>query len=95
MLKVMSDRVLVKILLPSDKTKSGIQLPKEEKPLIVKGVVLDVGDGEFQNGMPVPMLYKKGEKVLFEKHCAVYIEYEGADYAILKQIDILAKEKSE
>ena len=95
MLKVMSDRVLVKVLPPCNKTTSGIELPKEEKPLIVKGVVQDVGDGEYQNGVLVPMMYKIGEHVLFEKHCAVYIDYEGTSYAILKQIDILAKEKNE
>lgn len=72
-------------------TKSGIILSagSQEKPQIAE--VVEVGPGEVdENGKRVEMQVKKGDKVITSKYSGNEIKYEGIDYIIVKQSDILA-----
>ena len=90
MLKPLSDRVVVKMLETEDTTKSGIILSSgsKEKPQIAE--VIEVGPGEMLDGKLSQMYVKKGDKVVLNKYSGTEIKYEGEDYIIVRQEDILA-----
>lgn len=90
MLKPLSDRVVIKMLEKEETTKSGIILTGNaaEKPQIAE--VIEVGPGREVEGKLEKMLVKKGDKVVVNKYAGTEVKYEGVDYIIVKQEDILA-----
>ena len=90
MLKPLGDRVVVKMCEAEETTKSGIILSSgsKEKPQIAE--VIAVGPGGKVDGENVEMQVKKGDKVVLNKYAGTEIKYEGEDYIIVKQSDILA-----
>ncbi len=90
MLKPLSDRVIVKMTEAEETTKSGIILSSgsKEKPQIAE--VVAVGPGEMIDGKLTEMYVKKGDKVVLNKYSGTEVKYEGEDYVIVKQEDILA-----
>ena len=72
-------------------TKSGIILSSgsQEKPQIAE--VIEVGPGGIVDGEKVEMQVKKGDKVITSKYSGTEVKYEGVDYIIVRQSDILAK----
>ena len=90
MLKPLSDRVVIKMLEKEETTKSGIILAAnaQEKPQIAE--VVEVGPGREVEGKLEKMLVKKGDKVVVNKYDGTEVKYEGVDYIIVKQEDILA-----
>ena len=91
MLKPLTDRVLIKMIEGEETTKSGIILSAgaKEKPQIAE--VLEVGPGGKVDGEIIEMQVKKGDKVIVSKYSGTEIKYEGEDYIIVRQNDILAK----
>lgn len=90
MLKPLSDRVVIKMLEKEETTKSGIILAAnaQEKPQIAE--VVEVGPGKEVDGKLEKMLVKKGDKVVVNKYAGTEVKYEGEDYTIVRQDDILA-----
>jgi len=90
MLKPLSDRVLLKMTEAEEKTKSGIILSSgsKEKPQIAE--VVEVGPGGVVDGKEVKMVVKKGDHVVINKYAGTEVKYEGEDYIIVRQNDILA-----
>ncbi len=90
MLKPLSDRVVIKMLESEETTKSGIILApnSKEKPQIAE--VVEVGPGREIDGKLEKMLVKKGDKVVVNKYAGTEVKYEGEDYTIVRQEDILA-----
>ena len=90
MIKPLSDRVLIKMKEAEETTKSGIILAasSKEKPQIAE--VIEVGPGEKIDGKLQEMCVKKGDKVIVSKYSGTEVKYEGVDYIIVKQDDILA-----
>ena len=90
MLKPLSDRVVIKMLESEETTKSGIILSAnaQEKPQIAE--VVEVGPGREIDGKLEKMLVKKGDKVVVNKYAGTEVKYEGEDYTIVRQEDILA-----
>ena len=72
-------------------TKSGIILTSsaQEKPQIAEVVEIGPG-GKDENGIKVEMQVKKGDKVITSKYSGTEVRYEGVDYIIVRQSDILA-----
>ena len=89
-LKPLGDRIVVKMLEKEETTKSGIILASgaAEKPQIAE--VIEVGPGEKIDGKPEEMEVKKGDNVVVSKYGGTEVKYEGNDYIIVKQDDILA-----
>ena len=85
-LKPLGDRILVEAL-PAENKVGGIYIPDtaQEKPQ--KGKVVAVGPGNTEN----PVLLKVGEKILYGKYSGTEIKYEGSDYLIMRESDVLAK----
>ena len=90
MIKPLSDRVLVKMQESEETTKSGIILAStaKEKPQIAE--VIEVGTGKIVDGKREEMNVKKGDKVVVSKYAGTEVKYEGIEYLILREEDILA-----
>lgn len=90
MIKPLCDKVLIKMCEGEDTTKSGIILSasSKEKPQIAE--VIAVGPGGKVDGETVEMYVKAGEKVIVSKYAGTEIKYEGEEYLIVRQSDILA-----
>lgn len=90
MIKPLGDRVLIKMKEAEETTKSGIILAtgSKEKPQIAE--VVEVGPGEKVDGKLQEMYVKKGDNVYVSKYAGTEVKYEGQDYIIVKQDDILA-----
>lgn len=84
------DRVVIKKLESEETTKSGIVLPgsAKEKPEVAE--VVAVGPGGIVEGKEVKMEVKVGDKVLTSKYAGTEVKFEGTEYIILRQSDILA-----
>jgi chaperonin GroES len=82
----LSDRVLVEASNAETKTSSGIIIPDtaQEKPQ--EGVVIAIGKGKKDE----PMTVKNGDKILYGKYSGTEIKFEGKEYLIMKESDILA-----
>lgn len=90
MLKPLGDRVIVKMLEVEETTKGGILLPPTAKEKSGVAEVIAVGPGGMVGDKEVKMEVKVGDKVVFAKYSGTEIKYEGQDYTILNQPDILA-----
>lgn len=90
MLRPLADRVVLKLVEVEDTTKSGILLTtaSKEKPQIAK--VVAVGPGGLINGKEIKMQVAEGDKVIFSKYTGTEVKYEGTEYIIVRQDDILA-----
>ena len=90
MLKPLGSRVIIKMIESEETTKSGIILAGNaaEKPQIAE--VIEVGSGAEVDGKLEKMLVKKGDKVVVNKYAGTEVKYEGENYIIVKQEDILA-----
>ena len=86
MIKPLADRVLIKMIESEETTKSGIILSSgsKEKPQVAK--VIAVGPGTEK----IKMYIKEGDKVIINKYSGTEVKYEGTEYTIVKQEDILA-----
>ncbi len=84
-LKPLADRVLVEPLAAEEKV-GGIYIPDTAKEKPQKGKIVAVGPGDKDNKVTL----KVGNCVLYGKYSGTEINYEGSDYLIMKESDILA-----
>ena len=85
-IKPLADRVLLEPLEAETKTASGIIIPDTAKEKPQKGIVVAVGSGTKEN----PITVKVDETVLYGKYSGTELKYEGKDYLIMRESDILA-----
>ncbi|NLW06854.1 MAG: co-chaperone GroES [Clostridia bacterium] len=91
MLKPLADRVIIKVLSGEEKTQGGIVLPDTAKEKPQEGEVVAVGPGKMlDNGTRVAPEVKKGDIVVFAKYSGTEVKYEGQEYLIIRDSDILA-----
>ena len=85
-IKPLADRVIVEPAAAETKTASGIITPDtaQEKPQ--KGTVVAVGNGKKDE----PMTVSVGDTVLYGKYAGTEFKYEGSDFLIMRESDILA-----
>ena len=90
MIKPLEDRILIKMKEGEETTKSGIILANssKEKPQIAE--VIEVGPGKNIDGKIQQVAVKKGDNVIVSKYAGTEVKYEGEEYLIVKQDDILA-----
>lgn len=84
-LQPLADRVLVEPLAAEEKV-GGIYIPDTAKEKPQKGKIIAVGPGDKDNKVTL----KVGDCVLYGKYSGTEINYEGSDYLIMKESDILA-----
>lgn len=91
MIKPLNDRVLIKMVEAEETTASGIILTSgsQEKPSIAEVVAVGPG-GLGEDGKIHKLEVKVGEKVITSKYSGTEVKYQGTDYIIVRESDILA-----
>ncbi|WP_026770877.1 co-chaperone GroES [Virgibacillus senegalensis] len=91
MLKPLGDRVIIELVEQEEKTASGIVLPDSAKEKPQEGKVVAVGSGRVtDNGEKVAPEVAEGNLIIFSKFAGTEVKYEGKEYLILRESDILA-----
>ena len=86
MIKPLADRVLVQAQEAETKTASGLFIPDSAKEKPQPGVIIAVGNGKKDE----PMELKVGDKVMYGKYSGTEVSFEGKDYLIMRQSDVIA-----
>ena len=89
-IKQLGDRVVIKRLEAEETTKSGIIVTGTAKERPQEAEVVAVGLGAIVDGKRTEMEVKIGDKVLYSKYAGTEVKFEGEEYTILRQDDILA-----
>jgi chaperonin GroES len=91
MLKPLGDRVLVKMLEAEETTAGGIVLPDTARERPQEGEVVAVGPGRvLDNGALAGLEVGVGDRIVFSKYGGDELTYDGEEYKILRESDILA-----
>ena len=85
-IKPLADRVLLEPMEAETKTASGIIIPDNAKEKPQKATVVAVGIGTKDN----PITVKVCDTVLYGKYSGTELKFEGKDYLIMSEKDILA-----
>ncbi len=85
-IKPLTDRVLVEPAAAETTTAAGIIIPDTAKEKPQRGTVVAVGNGKKDHAMTV----KVGDTVLYGKYAGTELKYDGKDYLIMREDDILA-----
>jgi len=89
-IKPLADRVIIKPLPMEEKTKSGIIMPDTAKEKPQEGEIVAVGPGKVEKGERIALEVKVGDRVMYSKYAGTEVKYDGQEYLILKETDILA-----
>ena len=85
------DRVVVRRIDASAKTKGGIIIPDTAKEKPQQGKVIAAGTGKLKDdGKRVPLDVKAGDRILFGKYSGQEIKLDGEEYLIMKEDEVLA-----
>ena len=85
-IKPLADRVLIEPLPAESQTASGLFIPDSAQEKQHKGTVIAVGTGKKDE----PMTVKVGDQVLYGKYSGSELQFDGADYLMMREEDILA-----
>jgi chaperonin GroES len=90
-LKPLDGRIVVEAAAQDNKTAGGILIPDNAKEKPMKGTVVAVSDGiRGDDGKVHPLTLKAGDKILYGKWGGTEISFNGKDYLIMKESDVLA-----
>jgi chaperonin GroES len=85
------DRILVQRLEEGEQQVGGIIIPDSAKEKPQRGTVIAAGDGRVtEEGTRVALDVKKGDTILFGKYSGSEIKFDGVDYLIMKEDEVLA-----
>lgn len=91
MIKPLGDRVVIELVEQEEKTASGIVLPDSAKEKPQEGKVIAVGSGRVaDNGEKIALEVTEGDRIIFSKFAGTEVKYDGTEYLILRENDILA-----
>ncbi|MBP3953003.1 co-chaperone GroES [Bacillus suaedae] len=91
MLKPLGDRIVIELIESEEKTASGIVLPDSAKEKPQEGKVIAVGTGRVtDNGERVALEVSEGDSVIYSKYSGTEVKYDGKEYLILRESDVLA-----
>ena len=91
LLKPLGDRIIIELVETEEKTASGIVLPDSAKEKPQEGKVVAVGTGRvLENGERVALEVSVDDRIIFSKYSGTEVKYEGKEYLILRESDILA-----
>ncbi len=85
-IKPLADRVVVEPAPAETQTASGIIIPDTAKEKPQQGTIVAAGNGKPDE----PMTVKVGDKVLYGKYSGTELKWEGKDYLIMRESDVLA-----
>jgi len=85
-IKPLADRVLVEPAAAETKTASGLIIPDNAKEKPQKGIIVAIGTGTKDE----PLTVKVGDTVLYGKYAGTELKFEGKDYLMMRESDVLA-----
>ncbi|SDQ06030.1 MULTISPECIES: co-chaperone GroES [Flagellimonas] len=85
-IRPLADRVLIEPLQAETTTASGIIIPDNAKEKPQKGTVVAVGPGTKDEKLTVSV----GDTVLYGKYAGTELKFDGTDYLMMRESDILA-----
>ncbi len=91
LLRPLGDRIVIELIEVEEKSAFGIVLPDSAKEKPQEGKVVAVGTGRFlENGQRVELDVKVDDHIIFSKYSGTEVKYEGNEYLILRESDVLA-----
>jgi chaperonin GroES len=88
-IRPLGDRVLIQRAEAEEKTSGGILLPESAKDKPKEGQVIACGEGAVVDGKRQPLSVKAGDRVLFSSYAGTEVKYQGEEYLIMREDDIL------
>jgi chaperonin GroES len=90
-IRPLDDRIVVRPVEAEQKTAGGILLPDSAKEKPQHAVVVAVGEGRVSDaGKRLPLSVKTGDTILFGKYAGNDIKFDGEEYKILRESEVLA-----
>ena len=91
MLKPLGDRVVLKVQKEEEQSIGGIVIASNAKEKPTTGEVIAVGNGRIlDNGQRDEPEVKVGQSVVFDKYAGSEVKYEGEEYLVIRENDIIA-----
>ena len=89
-IRPLQDRIMVQPILDKEVQKGGIIIPDSAKEKPIEGRVKAVGKGKIgDDGKPIKLEIKVGDKVLYSKYGGTEIKVDGEDYLLMREDDVL------
>ena len=89
-IRPLGDKVLVQRVEAADVSAGGIVLPDSAKEKPAEGTVIALGQGrQLKDGKRTEFTVKKGDTVLFTSYAGTEVKWDGAEYLIMSEDDIL------
>ena len=89
-IRPLQDRIMVHPILEKEVQKGGIIIPDSAKEKPIEGRVKAVGKGKIgDDGKPIKLEIKVGDKVLYSKYGGTEIKIDGEDYLLMREDDVL------
>ena len=90
-IRPLDDRIVVKAVEAEEKSTGGILLPDSAKEKPSRAVVVAIGEGSRNDeGKRLPLTVTVGDQVLYGKYAGNDIKWNGEEYKILRESEILA-----
>lgn len=86
----LADKVVLKQLEAQEMTKSGLLLTSQSKEKPQEAIVVAVGPGGMVGDTKIEMVLKEGDHVLIPAYGYMEAKFDGEEYLIMRQNDILA-----
>ncbi len=84
------DRILVRRMAEEEKTAGGLFIPDSAKEKPQRGEIVAAGKGRItEDGKILPLEVRIGDKVLFSKYAGTEIKFDGTDFLMMREEDIL------
>ncbi|PIU00358.1 MAG: co-chaperone GroES [Bdellovibrionales bacterium CG10_big_fil_rev_8_21_14_0_10_45_34] len=84
------DRLLVRRMAEDEKTAGGLFIPDTAKEKPFRGEVIAVGKGRVtEDGKVLPLEVREGDKVLFSKYSGTELKFDGQEYLMIREDDVL------
>jgi len=91
LLRPLGDRIVIELVESEEKTASGIVLPDSAKEKPQEAKVVAVGTGRvLESGERVALEVSVGDRIIFSKYAGTEVKYQGTEYLIVRENDILA-----
>ncbi len=84
------DRILVRRMEEETKTAGGLFIPDTAKEKPQRGEIVAAGKGRItEEGKTMPLEVKIGDKVLFAKYAGTEIKFDGQEFIMMREEDVL------
>lgn len=89
-IKPLYDKVLVKRVESEQKSAGGIIIPDTAQEKTQIGIIEAVGEGKLLNdGSLRPLKVKVGDKIVFGKYSGTELKFDGEEYLITREEELL------